>query len=198
MEQIQIVGFFLQESLISGLYVYYTRKLLKPCAAFQRKKPRQVMKDLILVNILIILMDATLLGTEASNHYEIQVCHLSIFIILMNVTLLNTGLSNRCGIQTTYKSMLYSVKLKLEFAILNQLVSITHMNTNPFDNLNTADIHRPSAVSDLSSSTVGGPVDRLAARSRHGAAWNVMGQACVGLFKTRPLRIWSWFGAHKA
>ena len=42
-------------------------------------------------------MDLTLLGTEFANHYEIE---------------------------TTYKSALYSIKLKLEFAVLNQLVTI--------------------------------------------------------------------------
>jgi hypothetical protein len=93
MEQIEISAFCLQEFIISGLYVYYTWKFLKLREAFQRKKTRRVMKDLILINVLIILMDVTLLGTEASNHYEIQVCHLFILIILINVAPLNPGLS---------------------------------------------------------------------------------------------------------
>jgi hypothetical protein len=56
------------------------------------------MKHLIWINVLIVLLDLTILATEYSGHYEIQVM---------------------------YKGALYSVKLKLEFCILNQLVSLT-------------------------------------------------------------------------
>lgn len=56
------------------------------------------MRDLILVNILVIFMDITLVVTECIHHYEIQ---------------------------TTYKSLVYSVKLKIEFVVLNQLVYVT-------------------------------------------------------------------------
>jgi hypothetical protein len=59
------------------------------------------MTHLIYVNIMVILMDVTLLGTEYSGHYEIQ---------------------------TTYKAAVCSVKLKMEFSILNQLPEITQGN----------------------------------------------------------------------
>jgi hypothetical protein len=55
------------------------------------------MRHLIYVNILMMLMDITLLGTEYANLYSIQI---------------------------TFKGTLYSVKLQLEFAILNQLMSL--------------------------------------------------------------------------
>jgi hypothetical protein len=97
MEKIQITAFCMQESIISGLYVYYTWKILKPGGTFQKRNAARVMRHLILINVLIIFMDLTLLGAEFTNHYEIE---------------------------TTYKSFLYSVKLKLEFAVLNQLVTI--------------------------------------------------------------------------
>lgn len=98
MEKIQITAFCIQEFIISGLYVFHTRKILKTTAIFQKAKSRQVMRHLIIVNVLIIVMDLTLLGTEFAGHYEIE---------------------------TTYKSTLYSIKLKLEFEILNQLVMLT-------------------------------------------------------------------------
>jgi len=56
------------------------------------------MRDLILVQILVIFMDVTLVVTECIHHFEIQ---------------------------TTYKSLVYSVKLKIEFVVLNQLVHVT-------------------------------------------------------------------------
>lgn len=61
------------------------------------------MLHLIYVNILIILMDITLLCTEYANLYEIQI---------------------------TFKGTLYSIKLRLEFAVLNSLMSLTKSNNS--------------------------------------------------------------------
>jgi hypothetical protein len=93
-EKMQITAFSLQEFIISALYIWEARKMLRSIAKIKKEEARSVMIHLILVNILIILMDITLLGTEYANEYSIE---------------------------TTYKSTLYSIKLKLEFAILNRL-----------------------------------------------------------------------------
>jgi hypothetical protein len=61
------------------------------------------MLHLIYVNVLIILMDITLLCTEYANLYEIQI---------------------------TFKGTLYSIKLRLEFAVLNSLMSLTRPNNS--------------------------------------------------------------------
>jgi hypothetical protein len=107
MEKIQVTGFCIQEFIISGLYVHATRQILKPGETFQKKRFRRVMRHLIYVNILVILMDITLLGTEYANLYDIQI---------------------------TFKGTLYSIKLRLEFAILNQLRSIVHPSGTSYDN----------------------------------------------------------------
>ncbi len=111
MEKIQVTGFCIQEFIISGLYVYATRQILKPGETFQKKRFRRVMRHLIYVNILVILMDITLLGTEYANLYDIQI---------------------------TFKGTLYSIKLRLEFAILNQLRSIVHPAGTSHDNGNSS------------------------------------------------------------
>jgi hypothetical protein len=103
MEKIQVTAFCIQEFIISGLYLYETRRILQPSASFQKKRTRQVMLHLIYVNILIILMDITLLCTEYANLYEIQI---------------------------TFKGTLYSIKLRLEFAVLNSLMSLTRSNNS--------------------------------------------------------------------
>lgn len=72
------------------------------------------MRDLILVNVLIIILDITLVTAECLHHYEIQ---------------------------TTYKSLVYSIKLKLEFAILNQLVYVCRSEDS-----NESMISEPSSV----------------------------------------------------
>jgi hypothetical protein len=96
-EKIQLTAFSLQEFIISALYIWEARKMLQSIGSIKKEEARSVMVHLILVNILMIVMDCTLLGTEYANEYSIE---------------------------TTYKSTLYSIKLKLEFAILNRLRSL--------------------------------------------------------------------------
>jgi hypothetical protein len=98
MERIQLTAFCIQEFVISGLYIFYTRKMLHDGSTYRRDHVHKIMRHLIYVNIVIIIMDVTLLATEYANLYEIQI---------------------------TYKSALYSIKLQLEFNILNQLVAIS-------------------------------------------------------------------------
>ncbi|KAH6668415.1 hypothetical protein B0J14DRAFT_163487 [Halenospora varia] len=96
-EKICLFGFSTQECIISGLYIWETWKMLQLMKANRGKDIRRVWKHLICVNILVILMDFTLIGIELGGQYVIE---------------------------TTYKSAMYSVKLKLEFAVLNQLRSL--------------------------------------------------------------------------
>jgi hypothetical protein len=103
MEKIQITAFSIQEFIISGLYLHETRRILQPTASFQKKRTRQVMLHLIYVNILIMFMDITLLSMEYANLYEIQI---------------------------TFKGTLYSIKLRLEFTVLNSLMSLTNSNNS--------------------------------------------------------------------
>ena len=124
MEKIQVTAFCIQEFIISGLYVYATRKILKPGETFQKKRTRQVMLHLIYVNILVILMDITLLCTEYANLYDIQI---------------------------TFKGTLYSIKLRLEFAVLNQLRSLVFPGDGSQENQNS--VYNNSRVRDLSLHT---------------------------------------------
>jgi len=73
MEKVQMTAFCIQEFTISSVYVYETRRLLKPSENFQKERTRRVMRNLIYVNVLLILMDITLLCTEYANLYEIQI-----------------------------------------------------------------------------------------------------------------------------
>jgi hypothetical protein len=96
-DKIQIAIFFIQESIISVIYIYETVRLLAPAGEVTRKPIRQLLLHLILVNLVVLLFDITLLGIQYSGHYEIQ---------------------------TTYKAAVYSIKLKIEFSVLNRLVSV--------------------------------------------------------------------------
>lgn len=102
MEKIQVTVFFIQETIISGFYIGETVKLMRLERTMGNARgSRRLMNHLILVNILIILLDITILGFEYANQYQYQ---------------------------TSYKAFVYSAKLKLEFTILNRLVEMTTGN----------------------------------------------------------------------
>lgn len=97
-EKIQLSGFFIQESIISGIYIWSASHTLNHILEFRGPRERKIIRHLILVNVLVVVMDASLLVTEFTNNFDIQ---------------------------TTYKTVVYSIKLKLEFYVLNQLLFIT-------------------------------------------------------------------------
>ncbi|KAL8676561.1 MAG: hypothetical protein Q9186_006926 [Xanthomendoza sp. 1 TL-2023] len=108
-ERIQMTAFCIQEFIISGVYVYSTIKLLRPV---YHGRTRKVMMQLIWINSIIIAMDVVLLGMEYSYYYEIE---------------------------ATMKAMVYSIKLKLEFAVLNQLMTLANSSVSSHQKLNIHD-----------------------------------------------------------
>lgn len=116
MEKIQMVGFFLQELIISVIYIKETLRLLKLSQSVQdditsvtdggavgEGQVRKTMYQLIAINAIIIAMDIALLAVEFANLYLIE---------------------------TTLKGAVYSIKLKLEFAVLGKLVQIVHTKSH--------------------------------------------------------------------
>ncbi|KAL8799495.1 MAG: hypothetical protein Q9200_007525 [Gallowayella weberi] len=95
MERIQLVGFCLQEFLISTIYIVSTVRIL---GSVYHSMTRKVMLQLILINIVCIGMDVVLIGLEFSGKY--------------------TG-------EASIKPMVYAIKLKLEFTVLNQLMGLS-------------------------------------------------------------------------
>ena len=100
MERVQMTFFCIQEFIISGIYVYSTIRLLRPV---YHGRTRKVMMQLIWINLIIIGMDVVLLIMEYNNNYEIE---------------------------ATLKAMVYSIKLKLEFAVLNQLMTLANSSVS--------------------------------------------------------------------
>jgi hypothetical protein len=97
-DKVQLVVISFQETIISIIYIYNTVLLLGQGSSSKGPKPIQkLLRHLILINVLVLIFDITLLAVQFSGHYEIQ---------------------------TTYKSAVYSIKLKIEFSVLNRLVSI--------------------------------------------------------------------------
>jgi hypothetical protein len=105
-EKFQMTAFALQEIIISGLYLWETRRLLRPGRRFKEQKTRQVIYHLVWVNIFIIFLDMALLATEYANLFTIQ---------------------------TVFKAAVYSIKLRLEFVVLNQLMELVKGSTLTYE-----------------------------------------------------------------
>jgi hypothetical protein len=89
-----VTAFSIQEIIIASLYIDGTRKCLQPSEQFQKMKFRLVMRHLIYASVFVIMMDIAVLCVQYANLFQIQV---------------------------VFKGAVYSVKLFVEFFILNRL-----------------------------------------------------------------------------
>ncbi|KAJ5752087.1 hypothetical protein N7520_009004 [Penicillium odoratum] len=101
-ERIQLTGFSLQETLISAIYIWETVTGLRPVLTLKGPRGKRVILNLVLINAVAILLDASLLALEYADYFDIQ---------------------------TSYKPLVYSIKLKMEFTVLNNLVAV--INSSP-------------------------------------------------------------------
>ncbi|KAK5656096.1 hypothetical protein OQA88_5235 [Cercophora sp. LCS_1] len=100
-EKVQVTIFFIQELIISSLYISRAVKLLGPDGEHVRGKAAYSVKvHLLLVNMCVIFLDIAVLALEYASLYNIQI---------------------------SYKAFAYSIKLKLEFSILNRLVDFARL-----------------------------------------------------------------------
>ncbi|PVH93714.1 hypothetical protein DM02DRAFT_646314 [Periconia macrospinosa] len=108
-EKVQITCFFLQEVLLSGIYIWKTSILLRaegPLFEGRKNARKSVFIHTIAMSAIIIALDIILLGLEFKGLYDIQ---------------------------TSFKGAVYSIKLKMEFSILNQLMNLqqSHLKQRP-------------------------------------------------------------------
>ena len=101
MERVQQTIFTCQETIISGLYIYHTARFLDVGIA---ARTRKIVALLMAVQILVISLDAGLTAFDYTNMFTLK-CTLHPFV--------------------------YSVKLKLEFIVLNQLLTIVKTGLMP-------------------------------------------------------------------
>ncbi|KAJ5615587.1 hypothetical protein N7537_000701 [Penicillium hordei] len=96
MEKIQMTGFCLQEFIISGLYIWETVRMLR---LDPDRTKRKIQYQLLTINFIIIILDVGLLVAEYLDFYIME---------------------------TMLKGVVYSIKLKLEFAVLGKLIHLVH------------------------------------------------------------------------
>lgn len=95
-----MVGFCIQEFILSGLYIW---KALDIIRVSERKRSRHLMWQLMAMNVIVIALDIALLTIE---------------FLCFHV------------LQQTFKGLAYSVKLKLELVVLNKLVELSGSSPN--------------------------------------------------------------------
>ncbi|GFN10470.1 hypothetical protein AtubIFM56815_001295 [Aspergillus tubingensis] len=100
MEKIQMTGFCLQEFILSVLYIWETIRMLR---LDPDRGKRKIMYQLVAINLIIIALDLGLLVIEYRDLYILE---------------------------TMIKPVIYSVKLKLEFAVLGKLVLLVRSTHN--------------------------------------------------------------------
>ena len=126
-EKVQVTMFCLQELIISGIYIKTCYSFFDTENSLNGDAVRKMRHHLLLVNVVVILLDIPILILEYTGLYDLQ---------------------------TAYKSFVYSVKLKIEFRILNQLMDMTgaqHDMDRRFHNSSSVQIHDgPAAGSELS------------------------------------------------
>ncbi|KAK3716960.1 hypothetical protein LTR37_006015 [Vermiconidia calcicola] len=153
-EKVQMTGFTIQETIISGLYLYEARRILRPGKVFQKKKTSQVLHHLIWVNIFIIFLDMALLATEYAGLFSIQ---------------------------TVFKAAVYSVKLRFEFVVLNQLMDIVGARMSAFTGSGT-DNSGPYDTARSAQNVQLGPVNPR----RPGDALNAFASPGIGRATSDP------------
>ncbi|KAE8138919.1 hypothetical protein BDV38DRAFT_56614 [Aspergillus pseudotamarii] len=104
MEVIQVIWFSVQECVISTFWIVETAKLIRLRPGYDRHRNR-TMYEILAMNLAVISMDIALLVLQFSGYYYVQV---------------------------PVKATVYSIKLKLEFAVLGKLV---YLATHPVDSM---------------------------------------------------------------
>ena len=149
MERIQLVGFCLQEFVISTVYITSTVRLL---GSIYHSMTRKVMLQLLLINCICIGMDIILIGLEFTNNY--------------------VG-------EAAIKPMIYAIKLKLEFAVLNQLMGLTKAG---FTEENQFRGGEHGASHELRNRTLATKVDPEIPAERKAGTWQTTGKGLRGSF----------------
>lgn len=101
-ERIQLTWFSVQEGLVSSVYIWETVRMIK-LSPEEDKRQHMVLYELFAINVTAIIMDLSLVVLEYLGFYFAQ-------IIL--------------------KATVYSIKLKMEFAVLGMLVWIVRSHNS--------------------------------------------------------------------
>ncbi|KAJ5852136.1 uncharacterized protein N7529_011521 [Penicillium soppii] len=152
MEKIQMTGFCLQEFIISGLYIWETVRMIR---LDPDRTKRKIQYQLLIINLIIIILDIGLLVAEYMNFYIME---------------------------TMLKGAVYSIKLKLEFAVLGKLIHLVHNHVWKPESFSA-----PTDFPDFVDATrVTSDVTHAPPRSRRGPSWMDPDDISIAMFEHLP------------
>ncbi|KAF3399931.1 hypothetical protein F1880_008420 [Penicillium rolfsii] len=97
-DRIQVTGFCVQELVLSGVYIHQALERRRDKRDLHHQNDRKIILHLLWINILVVVMNILLLVAEYKLHY----------------------------IEVSLKTVVYSIKLKLEFTVLNRLRKLAY------------------------------------------------------------------------
>ncbi|KAI0542074.1 hypothetical protein GGR58DRAFT_335346 [Xylaria digitata] len=103
MEKMQLVILTLVEALLSGLYVYEWSSMRKDIEIIKGRKVRTLYHELLGLFIVVVALDISLIAIQFANLFQVQ---------------------------TTYKPVVYSIKLKVETFVLSNLANLVSSSAN--------------------------------------------------------------------
>ncbi|KAL5362317.1 hypothetical protein BJX96DRAFT_166575 [Aspergillus floccosus] len=145
-ERVQVSIFFAQEFSISSLYMYETWRLLRTGGVLDQnhqQSRRRLMLHLMYVNAIVVLLDTAILVLQFTGRYASQ---------------------------TAAKGLIYSVKLKLEYDILNQLVKFAQRGS---DLSSSRDYGDDSCITEHREGRRDSHVGVVNHRRRYSCPWHV-------------------------
>lgn len=154
-ERLQVTLFFLQEIIISGMYIYHTSRMLRTLGTIRNQSSRKMLIHLVYVNVIIILLDITILALQYAGQYSVQ---------------------------TTYKSFVYSAKLKMEFSLLNGLLQFTRERDGLTYSRSDQNNNRGSSKRGHELDHVRNSKKRRSRLSKPGAGYNAYAHTKTGSF----------------
>lgn len=133
LERCHVTLFFLQELAISTIYIVETTKLLRtkpsmprpPIIPVARGGPGKGGRRI----------SSRTKAAEAGRQFLMRLIYINVLVVVLDITIVALEYAGLYVVQTAYKAMVYSVKLKLEYSILNSLVEMTRAYRNARDGI---------------------------------------------------------------
>lgn len=138
MERMQVTVFFIQELILSSLYLWRAKSFLniyrkrKARGGTAQRKLKSMMLHLVLSNVIVVVRTYIISYPNTPQQPRPFRGHLvahNPFRIVVDITILVLEFMGLYFVQVSYKAFVYSVKLKCEIGILNRLVDFVKSTT---------------------------------------------------------------------
>ncbi|APA09612.1 hypothetical protein sscle_05g043820 [Sclerotinia sclerotiorum 1980 UF-70] len=107
-DRIQLTVYFVQETMLSILYIYETRKYLSAKSFLHQRRTA-----------------SSSTHRDTNNSVFLHLIYMNLMVIILDIVLLGIQYAGLFYLQGAFKPCVYGVKLKVEFLVLNSLIKST-------------------------------------------------------------------------